>query len=59
VYGDPLGTLWKNNMLVSCGAKSYFRRIFGVIITSSLEQRRKWLEEVREITDRHFPQNRV
>jgi NAD(P)H dehydrogenase (quinone) len=59
VFGDPLETLWKNNMLVSCGAKSYFRRTFSVIITSSLEQRRKWLEEVRAVTSKHFLVNKA
>ncbi|MBN1862882.1 MAG: NAD(P)H-dependent oxidoreductase [Dehalococcoidales bacterium] len=55
VYGDPLETLWKNNMLVSCGVKSFYRRNFGVIVTSTLGQRREWLREAGEITDRHFP----
>ncbi len=44
IYGDPLEMLWKNNMLTSCGVKSFYRKTFGVIITSSLEQRTKWLE---------------
>ncbi len=55
IYGDPLETLWKNNMFVSCGAKSYFRRNFGVIITSTPEQRHSWLEEVQNITGKYFP----
>jgi NAD(P)H dehydrogenase (quinone) len=55
VYGDPLETLWKNNMFVSCGAKDYFRRNFGVVITSTLEQRQNWLAEVRHITHKYFP----
>jgi len=55
VFGDPLEMLWKNNMLLSCGAKKYFRKTFGVIITSTLKQRQLWLAEVEEITRRHFP----
>ncbi len=55
VFGDPLELIWKNNMFVSCGARSYYRKTFGVIITSTLEQREKWLREVKEITSRHFP----
>ena len=42
-------------MLVSCGVKSFYRRNFGVIVTSTLGQRREWLREAGEITDRHFP----
>jgi NAD(P)H dehydrogenase (quinone) len=55
VYGNPLENLWKNNMFISCGAKSYFRKNFGVIITSTPEQRQAWLEEAREITNKYFP----
>ncbi len=55
VFGDPLETLWKNNMFISCGARSYFRKNFGVIITSTVEQRGKWLGEAREITNQYFP----
>jgi putative NADPH-quinone reductase len=55
MYGDPLESLWKNNLFISCGAKSYFRKNFGVIITSTPEQRQKWLEEVGAITKKHFP----
>jgi len=55
IYGDPLETLWKNNMFVSCGAKSFFRKNFGVIITSTPQQRQNWLEEVQNITGKYFP----
>jgi putative NADPH-quinone reductase len=55
MYGDPLETLWKNNMFISCGVKSFFRKTFRVIITSTLEQRIKWLKEAEEITGRYFP----
>src|SRR4030043_117959 len=49
IYGDPLETLWKNNMFISCGVKNFYRNNFGVIITSSLEQSTKWLNAVEEI----------
>jgi NAD(P)H dehydrogenase (quinone) len=55
MYGDPLETLWKNNMFVSCGVKSFYRKNFGVIVTSTLKQRQKWLRETREITEKYFP----
>jgi NAD(P)H dehydrogenase (quinone) len=55
LYHDPLDNLWRNNMLVSCGVKSYFRKNFGVIITSTLEQRRRWLAEARDIALKYFP----
>jgi NAD(P)H dehydrogenase (quinone) len=55
VYGDPLELLWKNNMLISCGVKKYYRRNFRIIITSTIEQRQKWLTEASEITGKYFP----
>jgi NAD(P)H dehydrogenase (quinone) len=55
VYGDPLELLWKNNLLVSCGVKNYFRKTFGVMITSSPEQRKQWLVEAQEIIGDRFP----
>ncbi len=55
VYGDPLESLWKNNMFISCGVKSFYRRNFGVIITSSAEQRAEWLKEVKRTTASRFP----
>ena len=57
IYGDPLETLWKNNMFISCGVKSFYRKTLGVIITSTPEQRAIWLKEVEDITDKHFPWN--
>jgi NAD(P)H dehydrogenase (quinone) len=57
LYGDPLESLWKNNMFISCGVKSFFRKNFGAIITSDLEQRAEWLEQAREMTALHFPRD--
>jgi NAD(P)H dehydrogenase (quinone) len=55
IYGDPLENLWKNNMFISCGAKRFYRKNFGVIITSTPEKRLSWLEEARNITHKYFP----
>lgn len=55
VFGDPLETLWKNCIFGLCGVKTFYRRMFGVIVTSSAEQRSKWLEEVQETVSRYFP----
>ena len=55
VYGDPLETLWKNNMFISCGVKSFYRKNFGVIVTSTMKQRQEWLEEAQAITKKYFP----
>jgi NAD(P)H dehydrogenase (quinone) len=56
VFGDPLETIWKNCIFGLCGITSFHRRMFNVIITSTEDQRRKWLEEVRKDIDRFFPE---
>nr|WP_320132634.1 NAD(P)H-dependent oxidoreductase [uncultured Holophaga sp.] len=48
VFGDPLNTIWKNCILHYCGVKAITRKSFGVIVTSSIEERNKWLSEVRD-----------
>jgi NAD(P)H dehydrogenase (quinone) len=55
VFGDPLETLWKNCIFDLCGVKVFFRRMFSVVVVSTLKQRKRWLEEVQEIVTRHFP----
>jgi NAD(P)H dehydrogenase (quinone) len=59
IYGDPLESLWKNNMFISCGVKDFYRRNFGVIITSNPGQRNRWLKEVEDVTGRYFPVDKV
>ncbi|HET6462045.1 MAG TPA: hypothetical protein VFG29_14785 [Syntrophales bacterium] len=55
VFGDPLETLWKNCIFSLCGVKNVYRRVFGIIVTSSQKQRTTWLREVDEAMDRYFP----
>jgi len=55
VFGDPLETLWKNCIFGLCGVPQVYRKMFGVIVTSSPEQREKWLHEVREMVHTAFP----
>ena len=54
VFGDPLETLWKNCVFGLCGVNDFQRRVFGVIVTSTVEQRATWLTEVEETLDRCF-----
>lgn len=58
VFGDPLETLWKNCIFDLCGVKEFYRKTFSVVVTSSVEQRQAWLDEVRETVNRSFPEDR-
>ena len=55
VFGDPLETIWKNCIFGLCGVTNFHRRMFGIIVTSSEEQRIAWLGEVRKTVDAFFP----
>ncbi len=54
-FGDPLETLWKTCIFDLCGVKIFYRRMFGVVVTSAAAQRAEWLAEVVEMVQRYFP----
>jgi putative NADPH-quinone reductase len=54
-FGDPLESLWKKCVFGLCGVKKVERRTFSVVITSTYEQRIRWLAEVRQKVAAHFP----
>ena len=49
VFGDPLESIWKDCIFGLCGVRNVQRRVFNVIVTSSGEQRRAWLEEAKQL----------
>jgi putative NADPH-quinone reductase len=55
VFGDPLQLLWKNCIFDLCGARSFYREMFTVVVTSTPEERRGWLKKVDRIVNRYFP----
>jgi NAD(P)H dehydrogenase (quinone) len=54
VFGDPLEALWKTCIFELCGVKTVDRRMFGVVVTSTPEQRQRWLGEVRSMVAARF-----
>jgi putative NADPH-quinone reductase len=57
MFGDPLQLLWKNCIFDLCGVKTFYREVFRVIVTSTVEQRIVWLKHVAEIVTQYFPHN--
>jgi NAD(P)H dehydrogenase (quinone) len=49
VFGDPLQRIWVDCVFGLCGVEEVHRRNFGVIVTSSPEQRAAWLGEATEL----------
>ena len=55
VFGDPLQLLWKNCIFDLCGVPRFCRKMYRVIVTSTAEERRAWLEDVRATVSHLFP----
>ncbi|NTU59505.1 MAG: NAD(P)H-dependent oxidoreductase [Deltaproteobacteria bacterium] len=55
VFGDPLETLWKNCILAYCGVPGFVRRTYGVMVTSTPEERAAWLEDAARVVLGAFP----
>jgi len=50
-FGDPLERMWRDCILHYCGVRHVMRSLFGVVATSSDEERRRWLVEVAVLAD--------
>jgi NAD(P)H dehydrogenase (quinone) len=59
VFKDPLETIWKNCVFGLCGVYDFHRRMFNAVVTSSGQQRKQWLHEVRQIIDRYYPEEDI
>lgn len=46
-FGDPLEAIWRRCIFDLCGIKHFHRRMFSVVVTSTMEQRRRWIEEAK------------
>jgi putative NADPH-quinone reductase len=55
VFGDPLQLLWKNCIFDLCGVKTFYREMFTVVVTSTVEEREGWLNKVEQVVNQHFP----
>lgn len=54
-FGDPLETIWKNCIFGLCGITHFYRRMFGIVVTSTEMQRNEWLMEAKNTVDSFFP----
>ena len=55
VFGDPLERIWRDCVFDFCGIKNFYRKMFRVMASSTLEEREQWLEEVKETINNFFP----
>jgi NAD(P)H dehydrogenase (quinone) len=54
-FGDPLETLWKNCILRYCGVRCVERHSYGVVVTSTPEERASWLRDAATVVRKVFP----
>jgi NAD(P)H dehydrogenase (quinone) len=47
-FGDPLELVWRDCIFGLCGVRDFTRRTFGIVVTSTEEQRRAWLREAAD-----------
>jgi len=55
IFLDPLESIWGNCIFGLCGVKNFYRKMFNIVIVSSAEERKEWLEEVRQTVNEYFP----
>lgn len=49
IFGDPLDRIWRECVLTYCGVAKVHRELFGVVATSSLQERNTWLDETERL----------
>ena len=54
VFGDPLEAIWRKCIFGLCGVDNFYRKIFNMVVVSSEEQRKGWLNEVRQTVGKYF-----
>ena len=53
-FGDPLEAIWKRCVFGLCGVRHVERRTFGMVVTSTPEQRAAWIAEASDLCRRVF-----
>ena len=51
-FGDPLERMWRDCILTYCGVSEVMRALFGVVATSSEDERRRWLLEAATLAEK-------
>ncbi len=57
VFGDPLDAIWRRCIFDLCGVRSFHRRMFTVVVTSTWQQRAAWIEEAKRICRNVFEED--
>jgi hypothetical protein len=55
VFGDPLEALWRRCVFDLCGVTTFYRTMYGCVVTSSPEERQSWPDDVAGTVACYFP----
>ncbi|MHA1839334.1 MAG: NAD(P)H-dependent oxidoreductase, partial [Candidatus Ranarchaeia archaeon] len=58
VFDDPLERIWRKCIFGLCGVKTFYRKMFRCIVTSTEEQRKKWLCDAKHTIYKYFPREK-
>ena len=58
VFGDPLENLWKACVFGFCGIQTFDRKLFRVVVSSTEQERKEWLNDAAKLTNKYFPKNK-
>jgi putative NADPH-quinone reductase len=54
-FGDPLDAIWRRCVFDLCGVADVRRRTYGVVVTSTPEERRGWLADAAALVAEAYP----
>lgn len=54
VFGDPLERIWRDCVFGLCGVEIVERRMYTTMVTSTLQQRKRWLNDTKDLVNKHF-----
>lgn len=58
-FRDPLETLWKNCIFGFCGVEKFVRKHFSIVMISSEQERRAWLDEVEQLVENSMRRDKI
>jgi NAD(P)H dehydrogenase (quinone) len=53
-FGDPLESIWRRCVLDLCGVREARRRTYAVVVTSTADERRRWLADAADLVTSAF-----
>lgn len=57
-FGDPLERIWRDCIFGLCGVTNVHRQVLRIVVTSTPEQRRAWIQEMSDLAARIFSEDR-